>query len=249
MAIHWKLSRLIMEIMVPPEKIPDVKRFPLLPRVQTPPDSPPLTTRGKTGRSLTPMNKTKVEFREARKPEPEKKPSARTKPASGATYAKHADRVGMLLGLATILVLVLIAGFFVYSGSKLKRLNNAASPGITLDPSEIAFPRKAVQDSVKLRASSDWEAPSLARKIDRVRAELKSERGAGDDSVVTDDLEISRQEQIEAMNRKLEKMRAEKLAAEPPEAESIQRDLVSPVGKEDSTAPQGGDSNPLKSLQ
>ena len=155
----------------------------------------------------------------------------------------------MLLGLATILVLVLIAGFFVYSGSKLKRLNNAASPGITLDPSEIAFPRKAVQDSVKLPASSDWEAPSLARKIDRVRAELKSERGEGDDSVVTGDLEISQQEQIEAMNRKLEKMRADKLAAEPPEAESIQRDLVSPAGKEDPTAPQGGDSNPLKSLQ
>jgi hypothetical protein len=89
----------------------------------------------------------------------------------------------------------------------------------------------------------------LARKIDRVRAELKSERGEGDDSVVTDDLEISRQEQIEAMNRKLEKMRADKLAAEPPEAESIQRDLASPAGKEDSTVPQGDDSNPLKSLQ
>jgi hypothetical protein len=249
MAIHWKLSRLMMETMGAPEKIPDVERFPLLPRGKTPPDAPPLTTRGRTGRSFTPMNKTKVEFWEAREPEPEKKASARTKPASGATYAKHADRVGMLLGLATILVLVLIAGFFVYSGSKLKRLNNAASPGITLDPSDITFPRKAVQDSVKRRASSDWEAPSLARKIDRVRAELKSERGEGDDSVVTDDLEISRQEQIEAMNRKLEKMRAEKLAAEPPEAESIQRDLVSPVGKEDSTAPQGGDSNPLKSLQ
>jgi hypothetical protein len=249
MAIHWKLSRLMMETMGAPEKIPDVERFPLLPRVQTQPDSPPLTTRGRTGRSFTPMNKTKVEFWEAREPEPEKMASARTKPASGATYAKHADRVGMLLGLATILVLVLIAGFFVYSGSKLKRLNNAVSPGITLDPSDITFPRKAVQDSVKRRASSDWEAPSLARKIDRVRAELKSERGEGDDSVVTDDLEISRQEQIEAMNRKLEKMRAEKLAAEPPEAESIQRDLVSPVGKEDSTAPQGGDSNPLKSLQ
>jgi hypothetical protein len=240
-----------MEIMAPPEKIPDVKRFPLLPRVQTPPDSTPLTTRGKTGRSLTPMNKTKVEFREAREPEPEKKPSARTKPASGATYAKHADRVGMLLGLATILVLVLIAGFFFYSGIKLKRLNNAASPVITLDPSDITFPRKAVQDSFKRRASSDWEAPSLARKIDRVRDELKSEsesRGGGN-SVVTGDLEISQQEQIEAMNRKLEKMRADKLAADPPEAESIQRDLVSPVGKEDPTAPQGDDSNPLKSLQ
>jgi hypothetical protein len=241
----------MMETMGAPEKIPDVERFPLLPRVQTPPDSPPLTTRGKTGRSFTPMNKTKVEFWEAREPEPEKKASARTRPASGATYAKHADRMGMLLGLATILVLVLIAGFFVYSGSKLKRLNNAASPGITLDPSDITFPRKAVQDSVKRRASSDWEAPSLARKIDRVRAELKSERGEGegDDSVVTGDLEISQQEQIEAMNRKLEKMRADKLAADPPEAESIQRDLTSPVGKEDSTAPQGGDSNPLKSLQ
>jgi hypothetical protein len=240
-----------METMGAPDKIPDVERFPLLPRVQTPPDSPPLTTRGKTGRSLTPMNKTKVEFWEAREPEPQKKASGRTKPASGATYAKHADRVGMLLGLATILVLVLIAGIFVYSGSKLKQLNNAASPGITLDPSEIAFPRKAVQDSVKRRASSDWEAPSLARKIDRVRAELKSEGGGreGGDSVVTDDLEISRQEQIEAMNRKLEKMRAEKLAAEPPETGSTPRDLASPAGKEDPTAPQGGDSNPLKSLQ
>jgi hypothetical protein len=238
-----------METMGAPEKIPDVERFPLLPRGKTPPDAPPLTTRGKTGRSFTPMNKTKVEFWEAREPEPEKKASARTKPASGATYAKHADRVGLLLGLATILVLVLIAGIFVYSGSKLKRLNNAASPGITLDPSNIAFPRKAIQDSVKRRTSSDWEAPSLARKIDRVRAELKSERREGDDSVVTDDLEISRQEQIEAMNRKLEKMRADKLAAEPPEAESIQRGLVSPAGKEDSTVPQGDDSNPLKSLQ
>jgi hypothetical protein len=180
-----------------PEEIPNITQFPLSPRIARGDDTsgenaghPPIAA---AKRSLTPLQKAKVEFWHQGEQPMERKITA---PKKRIDHARRADQMGLLMGIIAILVLVVGAVAlklndkkYSFSGSLGKK---SVAPMVDFYQGNHAFSKKVKEERSGSR-SSDVPVPEA-----------------------NDDFEISLQAQMASMNQKLEKMRSQKLLEEPP---------------------------------
>jgi len=180
-----------------PEEIPNITQFPLSPRVARDIDasseSPEKPSVGTAKRSLTPLQKSKVEFWHQGEQSMERQVTA---PRKRIDHARRADQMGLLMGIIALVILTMVAAAlhlnnkkYSFNGSFGKK---TVTPMVDFYQGNQAFSKKVKEE----RAGS--------RTLDTPVPEAN------------DDFEISLQAQMASMNQKLEKMRSQKLLEEPP---------------------------------
>jgi hypothetical protein len=180
-----------------PEEIPNITQFPLSPRVaravDASADSQEKPSVGSAKRSLTPLQKSKVEFWHQGEQSVERQVIA---PRKRIDHARRADQMGLLMGIIALVILTLVAAA-LYLNNKKYSFNGSlgkksVTPMVDFYQGNQAFSKKVKEE----RAGS--------RTLDTPVPEAN------------DDFEISLQAQMASMNQKLEKMRSQKLLEEPP---------------------------------
>ena len=180
-----------------PEEIPNITQFPLSPRVARIDDasaeSQEKPTVGAVKRSLTPLQKTKVEFWHQGEQSVKRQVTA---PRKRIDHARRADQLGVLMGIIAMVILTLVAAT-LYLNHKKYSLNGtvakkSVTPMVDFYQGNQAFSKKVKEERAGIR-TSDAPVPEA-----------------------NEDFEISLQAQMASMNHKLEKMRSQKLLEESP---------------------------------
>jgi hypothetical protein len=180
-----------------PEEIPNITQFPLSPRVarglDASTDSHEKPSVGTGKRSLTPLQKSKVEFWHQGEQSVERHVTA---PRKRIDHARRADQLGVLMGIIAMVILTLVAAA-LYLNNKKYSLNGSVgkksvTPMVDFYQGNQAFSKKVKEERAGIR-TLDTPVPEA-----------------------NDDFEISLQAQMASMNQKLEKMRSQKLLEEPP---------------------------------
>jgi preprotein translocase subunit SecG len=186
-----------------PEEISNIEQFPLAPRVdpvippaQVSPSSSAETAEKK--RSLTPTNKGQVDFwNHGERP---LKSIASKIGNKGSTHAKTADQLGLvMIILATLLLVLTVVVLYLtekkYDFEKAAK-HNSRSPEINFYSGNNVFFKK-------------FHAEKEAKQ-----GILESEALVAPEVAV--DTQVPLKEQMDSMNEKIEKMRAQKLLEDPP---------------------------------
>ncbi len=192
-----------------PEKISNIEPFPIIPRVAGPSTQenferdqsadPVLPTR-----SLTPTGKVEVRFwheGEAAIPQPQKLFGPKKKKID---HAKRADRLGYLMMGVAVVVMAVTATLLILKPdkdlvAKIKPKEQGLAE-LNLHQGNYAFSKKMAEER--------------AAKATRMRSNTGQTNSLQEG--VTEDLEITLQQQITGMSEKIEKMRAMKNIEEPP---------------------------------
>lgn len=191
-----------------PDKISNIEPFPIIPRVPAPSTQENLERQQSadpvtTSRSLTPTGRMQVQFwHEGESPEPPKKKIFPKK--KKIEHAKRADQLGyLMIGVA---VVVLIATIILLRMKPDKDLVAKIKPReqglaeLNFHQGNHAFTKKMAEE----RAAKASPMPSNSGQTNSLQ------------QGVTEDLEITLQQQISGMSQKIEKMRAMKDVEEPP---------------------------------
>lgn len=186
-----------------PEEISNIEQFPLSPRIdpsiqsaQVSPASSAETTEKK--RSLTPANKGQVDFwNHGERP---LKPIASKIGNKGSTHAKTSDQLGLvMIILATLLLVLTVVALYLtekkYEFEKAVK-HNARSPEIDFYSGNNVFLKKF---------HAEKEAKQGILESDAL---IAPEVGV--------DTQVPLKEQMDSMNEKIEKMRAQKLVEDAP---------------------------------
>ena len=180
-----------------PEEIPNITQFPLSPRIARGADTsdenaghPPIAA---AKRSLTPLQKAKVEFWHQGEQPMERQVTA---PRKRIDHARRADQMGLLMGIIAMVILTLVAAA-LYLNNKKYSFNGSLG-------------KKSVTPMVDFYQGNQ----AFSKKVKEERAGSRTLETPVPEA--NDDFEISLQAQMASMNQKLEKMRSQKLLEEPP---------------------------------
>lgn len=187
-----------------PEEISNIEHFPISPRVsrelkgsESIEGNPvPSAEKGTTKRSLTPSHRGQVEFWHQGEQPDVNIPNMR--PKSGKTHAKRADQLGLILGILTVLMVALTFVGLHFANKKFNFQNSVrpktSTPVIDFYSGENAFSKKFHDEK---------EA-----KIGVLGSDTLVGSGVGDG------IEVSLKEQMDSMQEKMEKIRAQRLIDE-----------------------------------
>jgi hypothetical protein len=186
-----------------PEEISNIEHFPLSPRLSQQTGNTPVVpeSEGESAtarRSLTPSSKGKVEFWHQGESSGNVRPI--TTPKKASNHAHRADQLALSLGILAVLLLTLTF-FGIYLTSKKYNFENSpkhktTTPVVDFYQGNNAFLKKFHDEK---------EA-----KVGLLGTD------SGIISAVNVDVEVSLKDQMDSMNDKLEKMRAQKLLEEAP---------------------------------